>query len=39
MLKGTLRYQACNDLVCLKPSSVPVRLPVRIQPARKPAAP
>jgi thiol:disulfide interchange protein DsbD len=36
MLKGTLRYQACNDIVCLKPSSVPVRLPVRIGPVRNP---
>jgi hypothetical protein len=33
MLEGTLRYQACNDFVCLKPPSVPVRLPVRIEPS------
>jgi thiol:disulfide interchange protein DsbD len=36
ILEGRLRYQACNDVVCLKPSSVPVRLPVRIEPSRKP---
>jgi thiol:disulfide interchange protein DsbD len=34
VLEGTLRYQACNDVVCLKPASVPVSLPVRIHPAR-----
>jgi len=30
-LLGTLHYQACNDVVCLRPSSVPARLPVRIE--------
>lgn len=35
MLQGKLRYQACNDAVCLRPSSVPVRLPVRIEPPGK----
>jgi hypothetical protein len=39
VLEGTLRYQACNDIVCLKPSSVAARLPVRIQPSREPPAP
>jgi thiol:disulfide interchange protein DsbD len=34
VLEGRLSFQACNDVVCLKPSSVPVRLPVRIDPAR-----
>jgi hypothetical protein len=34
LLEGVLRYQACNDVVCLKPASVPVSLPVRIHPAR-----
>jgi thiol:disulfide interchange protein DsbD len=32
VLEGTLRYQACNQVVCLRPTSVPVRLPVRIEP-------
>lgn len=37
VLDGTLRYQACNDVVCLRPTSVPVRVPVRIVPARGPS--
>jgi thiol:disulfide interchange protein DsbD len=37
LLEGQLRYQACNNLVCLRPSSVPVRLPVRIDPETTPA--
>jgi hypothetical protein len=36
-LEGTLRYQACNDVVCLKPASVPVKVPVRIEPHAGPA--
>jgi len=35
VLDGTLRYQACNDVMCLRPSSVPVRLPIRIEPPRE----
>ena len=31
VLQGSLRFQACNAVVCLKPSSVPVRLRVRIE--------
>jgi thiol:disulfide interchange protein DsbD len=31
LLEGRLRFQACNDVVCLRPSSVPVRLLVKIQ--------
>jgi thiol:disulfide interchange protein DsbD len=38
-LEGRLRYQACNDAVCLKPSSVPVRLRVRIQRPEKAQTP
>jgi len=34
VLEGALHYQACDDRVCLKPSSVPVRVPVRIEPKR-----
>ena len=36
MLQGSLRFQACNAVVCLKPSSVPVRVLVRIGPGEKP---
>ena len=32
VLEGALHYQACDDRVCLRPSSVPVRLPLRIEP-------
>ena len=32
ILEGSLRYQACNEQVCLRPSSVPARVPVRIEP-------
>jgi hypothetical protein len=35
VLEGTLEYQACNSVVCLKPSSVRVRVPVRIEPERR----
>ena len=30
VLSGSLRYQACNDRVCLRPSTVPLRLVVRV---------
>jgi hypothetical protein len=36
VLEGTLEYQACNNVVCLKPSSTPVRVPMRIEPERRP---
>jgi len=29
-LEGVLRYQACNDRICLKPAAIPVRISVRI---------
>jgi DsbC/DsbD-like thiol-disulfide interchange protein len=29
-IEGSLRYQACNDRLCLGPQDVPVRLAVRI---------
>ncbi len=35
VLEGSLRFQACNAVVCLKPSSVPVRLRVRIEPGEE----
>jgi len=31
-LQGSLRFQACNAVVCLKPASVPVMVRVRIEP-------
>jgi hypothetical protein len=34
-LEGSLRYQACDDRVCLRPQELPVRVPVRVT-ARKP---
>jgi hypothetical protein len=34
-LSGSLRYQACNDRLCLRPSTVPLRLVVRVA-ARQP---
>ena len=37
VLQGSLRFQACNAVICLKPSSIPVRLPVRIGAGEKPA--
>jgi hypothetical protein len=30
VLSGSLRYQACDDRVCLRPSTVPLRLGVRV---------
>lgn len=30
-IEGRLHYQACDDRVCLRPTSVPVRIPVRIR--------
>ena len=29
-LRGTLRYQSCNDRICLKPAPVAVAIPVRV---------
>lgn len=29
-LRGSLRYQACNDTVCAPPRTIPVNLPVRV---------
>ncbi len=31
VLKGTLRLQACNDQICVAPSTIPVELPVTIE--------
>ena len=31
-LPGTLRYQACNDEVCLPPEEIPVTIPLQIVP-------
>jgi DsbC/DsbD-like thiol-disulfide interchange protein len=31
-LKGTLRYQACNDHACLPPTSLPLALTVKVVP-------
>ena len=28
-LRGTLRFQACNDRACLPPRTIPVTVPVR----------
>jgi DsbC/DsbD-like thiol-disulfide interchange protein len=30
VVSGSLRYQACDDRVCLRPSTVPFRLAVRV---------
>jgi len=32
VISGKLRYQACNDTMCLPPRTVEVRLPVEIRP-------
>jgi len=32
VISGRLRYQACNDTMCLPPRNVEVRLPVEIRP-------
>jgi thiol:disulfide interchange protein DsbD len=29
-LEGKLHYQACNERICLRPASVPVRIPIRV---------
>lgn len=29
-IAGSLRYQACDDRICLKPQTVSVRMPVRV---------
>jgi len=34
-LGGTLRYQACDDRICLRPASVPVSLSVKLVEAAK----
>lgn len=39
VLEGRLRYQACNEQVCLRPSSVPVQVPVSIRPRPPATAP
>jgi hypothetical protein len=40
VLSGSLRYQACDDRVCLRPSTVPLRLVVRVSaPPRREGAP
>lgn len=36
VLEGSLRFQACNEQVCLRPTSVPARVPVRIEPGGAP---
>jgi hypothetical protein len=28
--KGTLRYQACTDKICLTPRNIPLRIPIRV---------
>jgi DsbC/DsbD-like thiol-disulfide interchange protein len=30
VLRGSLRYQACDDRVCLRPATAPLRLAVRV---------
>jgi DsbC/DsbD-like thiol-disulfide interchange protein len=35
VLSGSLRYQACDDRICLRPSAVPIRLPVRVSAPRR----
>jgi len=37
VLDGSLVYQACNNAICLKPSSAPVRIRLRIRPVEVPA--
>jgi hypothetical protein len=32
VLAGRLRYQACNEQVCLRPATAPVELPVSLRP-------
>jgi thioredoxin:protein disulfide reductase len=32
IMMGKLRYQACNDQMCFRPSTIDVRLPVVIEP-------
>jgi hypothetical protein len=36
VLEGRLRYQACNEVVCLRPSQVPVRVSVSLRPLPHP---
>lgn len=35
ILDGTLEYQACNNVMCLKPSSAPARVPVKFEPEHR----
>jgi hypothetical protein len=35
ILSGSVRYQACDDRICLRPSAVPIRLPVRVSAPRR----
>ena len=35
ILSGSLRYQACDDRICLRPSEVPIRMPVRVSAPRR----
>jgi hypothetical protein len=35
ILSGSLRYQACDDRICLRPSALPIRLPVRVSAPRR----
>jgi thiol:disulfide interchange protein DsbD len=37
-LHGTLRFQSCNDQVCLPPATIPVTLPVVVAPAARVSA-
>lgn len=34
-LEGSLRYQACDDRVCLRPQDLPVRVPVRVTASKR----
>jgi hypothetical protein len=38
-IEGRLHYQACNDRVCLRPASVPVRIRLRIRESGTPSGP
>lgn len=33
VLRGSLRYQACNDNLCRPPANLPVRIEVKVRPA------
>jgi hypothetical protein len=32
VIKGTLRYQACDDTICYMPKNVPVSWSIRLKP-------